>query len=208
MLCGWDRNNTLTAWAFLGWPTATLTAQLGCGRDIVLQWANEASLTGVPIIQLASLSETRILYAKGIRMANTGSLPGSFLNEASLRPTPSTFTDPKLFDWLDAATATELDTLSFGVVAMALDGTVEHYNTAEGKLANLTPARVVGKNFFTAVAPCTNNFMVAERFASELNLDVVIDYVFTLRMAPKKVHLRLMRRPSSHQMFLVVERRK
>lgn len=108
------------------------------------------------------------------------------------RSTPAAYTDPNLFDWLHTATAAELDTLPFGIVAMALDGTVEHYNVAEGKLAGLTPSRVIGRNFFTAVAPCTNNFMVAHRFAEEAELDDVINYVFTLRMAPKKVHLRLM----------------
>ena len=123
------------------------------------------------------------------------------------RSTPAAYTDPGLFDWLYTATAAELDTLPFGVVAMALDGTVEHYNIAEGKLAGLTPSRVVGRNFFSAVAPCTNNFMVAHRFADETEMDDVINYVFTLRMAPKKVHLRLMKRSDSKQMYLVVERR-
>ncbi len=120
---------------------------------------------------------------------------------------PAVFTDPNLFDWLSGATAADLDNLTFGVVGMTLDGTVESYNVVEGKLAGLTPSRVIGRNFFTSVAPCTNNFMVAERFRSEADIDAVIDYVFTLRMAPKKVHLRLMKRASSRQMYLVVEKR-
>lgn len=127
--------------------------------------------------------------------------------EDDQRPLPAVCTDPALFDWLYTATAAELDSLTFGVVAMALDGTVEHYNVAEGKLAGLTPGRVIGRNFFTAVAPCTNNFMVAHRFTAEPDLDDVINYVFTLRMAPKKVHLRMMKRSGSKQMYLVVERR-
>ena len=126
---------------------------------------------------------------------------------AGQRATPAVYTDPGLFDWLYTASAAELDTLPFGIVAMTLDGTVEHYNIAEGKLAGLTPSRVIGRNFFTAVAPCTNNFMVAHRFAEETEIDDVINYVFTLRMAPKKVHLRMMKRPESKQMYLVVERR-
>ena len=133
-------------------------------------------------------------------------LPATDVKEGQ-RPIPTAFTDPGLFDWLNTATTAEIDSLSFGVVGMTLDGTVDVYNVAEGKLAGLTPARVIGKNFFTAVAPCTNNFMVAERYATETDMDAVIDYVFTLRMAPKKVHLRLMRRSTSQQMYLVVERR-
>ena len=142
-------------------------------------------------------------------MSSTSVLPAMVRKDAGddVRATPTAFTDPGLFGWLYTATAVELDTLPFGVVAMALDGTVEHYNLAEGKLAGLKAERVIGKNFFTAVAPCTNNFMVAERFLMEPDIDEVIDYVFTLRMAPKKVHLRLMKRSSSKQMYLIVERR-
>ena len=127
--------------------------------------------------------------------------------EDGSRSTPTDFANATLFDWLYTATAAEIDTLPFGVVVMTLDGIVKHYNIAEGKLAGLTPARVIGRNFFTSVAPCTNNFMVAERFATEPDMDAIIDYVFTLRMTPKKVRLRLMRRPTSLQMFLIVERR-
>ena len=123
------------------------------------------------------------------------------------RTAPSVFTDPGLFDWLTSATVVELDTLPFGVIAMSLDGTVEAYNVAESKLAGLTPERVIGKNFFSNVAPCTNNFMVAHRFQTEANLDVVIDYVLTLRMTPKKVHMRLLRRHDASSMFLVIQRR-
>ncbi len=120
---------------------------------------------------------------------------------------PHLFTDPGLFDWLILATAVELDALAFGVIAMTLDGTVEAYNLAESKLAGLTPERVVGKNFFTNVAPCTNNFMVAHRFQTERELDAVIDYVLTLRMTPKKVHMRLLRRHDASRMFLIIQRR-
>ena len=117
------------------------------------------------------------------------------------------FADPRLFDTLAKATAAMLDALPFGVVALALDGTVEAYNSFEAKLAGLTPVRVIGRNFFTNVAPCTNNFMVAERFQTEPDVDAIIDYVFTLRMTPKKVRLRLLKRTGVTQMYLVVERR-
>ena len=135
----------------------------------------------------------------------TAPLPAAPMDGA-LSDLPS-FTDPTLFDWLNAASAAELDSLPFGVVAMAPDGLVEAYNVAEAKLAGLTAGRVIGRNFFTTVAPCTNNFMVAQRFQGENEIDAVIDYVFTLRMMPKKVRLRLLKRESVPQMYLVVERR-
>ena len=131
----------------------------------------------------------------------TGEPPGA------RRTFPDLFTDPGLFDWLNSATVIELDTAPYGVIAMSLDGTVEAYNLAESKLAGLTPERVIGKNFFSSVAPCTNNFMVAHRFQTETDLDAVIDYVLTLRMMPKKVHMRMLRRHDASRMFLVIQRR-
>ncbi len=128
-------------------------------------------------------------------------------NADSERSDVPRFANPGLLDILSSASAAELDGLPFGVVALALNGTVEAYNAFEAKLAGLTPGRVIGRNFFANVAPCTNNFMVAGRFETEPDLDAVIDYVFTLRMTPKKVRLRLLKRANLAQMYLVVERR-
>ena len=134
--------------------------------------------------------------------------PISSLAEAGSERSPVPgFTDPNLFDMLGGATALELDELLFGVVVLSLDGTVIAYNAFEAKLAGLTAGRVIGRNFFANVAPCTNNFMVAERFETEPDIDAIIDYVFTLRMTPKKVRLRLLKRTGFLQMYLIVERR-
>ena len=116
-----------------------------------------------------------------------------------------TFTDPSLFDRLEASDDAALDTAPFGIVVMTEDGTVTGYNLAESRLSGLAPARVIGRHFFSAVAPCTNNFMVAQRFETEATLDAIIDYVFTLRIRPTKVRLRLLRQPG-RRMYLVVER--
>ena len=142
-------------------------------------------------------------------MIDTAARPEGMMDEpgGATRALPGPFTEPELFDWLSTATAVELDTLPYGVIAMSLDGTVEAYNLAESKLAGLTPERVIGKNFFSSVAPCTNNFMVAHRFQTEADLDVVIDYVLTLRMTPRKVHMRMLRRHDASRMFLVIQRR-
>jgi photoactive yellow protein len=118
-----------------------------------------------------------------------------------------TFTLPGLLGQLEAADAAMLDALPFGVIGMALDGTVTSYNAAESRLAGLTPAKVIGRHFFSAVAPCTNNFMVAHRFETEPDIDDIIDYVFTLRMLPTKVRLRMLKQANFTHMFLVVERR-
>jgi len=120
---------------------------------------------------------------------------------------PNRLDSRDLFNWLEAASPEDLDRLPFGVVAMAPDCIVEQYNLAEAELSGLTPARVIGRHFFTAVAPCTNNFMVAHRFETETEIDDMIDYVFTFRLAPLKVRLRLMKRPDSRHLYLGVEKR-
>ncbi len=117
------------------------------------------------------------------------------------------FTDPDLLEQLKAADDAFFDALPFGVVAMAEDGKVTSYNRSESKLSGLTPANVVGRHFFSGVAPCMNNFMVAHRFETEPALDDVIDYVFTLRMQPTAVRLRLLKQPDGRRMYLVVERK-
>jgi photoactive yellow protein len=112
-----------------------------------------------------------------------------------------------LFGWLEGATAADLDRIPFGLVAMAVDGTVEHYNLAEAQLSGLSASRVLGRHFFTLVAPCTNNFMVAHRFEAEPEIDAIIDYVFTFKIAPTKVRLRLLKQPHGRRIYLAVQLR-
>jgi photoactive yellow protein len=120
---------------------------------------------------------------------------------------PLGFDSPHLFAWLEHASADALDDLPFGVVALAADGTVTRYNAAEAAFSGLTRSRVVGRHFFTSVAPCTNNVMVARRFESEAEIDDVIDYVFTFRLVPRKVRLRLLKRAGARFSYLIVGRR-
>jgi photoactive yellow protein len=86
-----------------------------------------------------------------------------------------------------------LDGLPYGVIGMATDGTVDIYNAAESRLAGLSPSRVLGQHLFTVVAPCMNNYLVAQRLEDEVELDVIVPYVLTLRMRPTPVKLRLLR---------------
>jgi photoactive yellow protein len=133
------------------------------------------------------------------------------------RPTPYTtlvledparlsIRDPDLAKALDELAAAALDRLEFGVVRMDRAGRVIAYNTAEAELSGLAAAGVVGQDFFVQVAPCTNNYLVAQRFRDEDELDESIDYVFTFRMFPTPVRLRMLKRPDSPHQYLAVER--
>jgi len=114
------------------------------------------------------------------------------------------FDMPDLIDVLETLDFDGLDALGFGVIAMAADGIVVGYNDAESALSGLARDRVIGRHFFSAVAPCTNNFMVSHCYETETVLDRTIDYVFTLRMKPCKVKLRMLKRAGARSMYLAV----
>lgn len=120
------------------------------------------------------------------------------------------FADADLQRHLDHCSDAELDALDFGVIAFDADGLVRRYNQYESKAAGLLPARVLGQALFTAVAPCMNNFMVAQRFddaaSQRLTLDDTIDYVLTLRMRPVKVRLRLLAVAGAAHRYVLVQR--
>lgn len=121
------------------------------------------------------------------------------------------FDDIQLADSLARLSAAELDTLDFGVIGIDDAGVVQAYNVFESNCAGLSIDRVMGHPLFTVVAPCMNNFLVAQRFddaaAAGTSLDATIDYVLTLRMRPVKVKLRLLAEPGAALRFVLVARR-
>ena len=120
------------------------------------------------------------------------------------------FVTPEPVRALDALSDVELDSLEFGVIGFDAATVVQRYNSFESRCAGLSPQRVLGHPLFTTVAPCMNNFMVAQRFddaaASGIALDATIDYVLTLRMRPVKVQLRLLADPQSTMRYVLVLR--
>jgi photoactive yellow protein len=124
---------------------------------------------------------------------------------------PLLFNDADMVVRLAASSAAELDALDFGVIGFDAATLVTAYNAFESKAAALAPERVLGQPLFTVVAPCMNNFMVAQRFDDAvLNaqpLDATIDYVLTLRMRPVKVALRLLYEPGADLRYVLVNRR-
>lgn len=115
------------------------------------------------------------------------------------------FADIRLNE-LDGLNDQELDLLPFGVIGMSSDGIVEIYNRTEARLAGLSPDKVLGSHFFSTIAQCMNNFLVAQRFVDELELDVVIDFVLTFRMRPTPVRLRLLKSSFSRRRYILLDR--
>lgn len=120
------------------------------------------------------------------------------------------FTDTDLADWLSQAAKCDLDQLDFGTIGFNAAGFVSHYNRFESDAAALSPERVLGHPLFSVVAPCMNNYLVAQRFedaaASGMPLDATIDYVLTLRMRPVKVKLRLLAKVGAGVRWVLVHR--
>lgn len=120
------------------------------------------------------------------------------------------FADEQVLSCLQDATDPEIDQLDFGVIGFDAEGVVRRYNAFESRAAGLSLAKVIGHPLFTVVAPCMNNFLVAQRFedAAEQGqpLDATIDYVLTLRMRPVKVRLRLLAAPGTDLRYVLVNR--
>lgn len=109
-------------------------------------------------------------------------------------------------DTLLTLEADQLDTLPFGVVGLSAEGIVEIYNATEAQLAGLHRDGVIGTHYFSVTAQCMNNFMVAQRFEDEAEIDAIIDYVLTLRMRPTPVRLRLVKARRADRRFILIQR--
>jgi photoactive yellow protein len=107
---------------------------------------------------------------------------------------------------LEAMDAAQQDSLPFGVVGLDSTTMVKIYNGTEAQMSGLDSQNVLGVPFFDAVGQCMNNFMVAQRFEDEPELDAVFPYVLTLRMRPTRVRLRLLASSDVPHRYILIER--
>jgi photoactive yellow protein len=117
------------------------------------------------------------------------------------------FSDGALLDRLEALDGPLFDELDFGLIVMDRSGLVVWYNDYESRRAGIAQEKVVGKNFFESVGPCTNNYLIAQRYTDDPDLDQELDFVFTLRMAPTPVRLRMLAKSGSSRQYLAVRNR-
>ncbi|TAE24270.1 MAG: photoactive yellow protein [Cytophagales bacterium] len=116
------------------------------------------------------------------------------------------FSDPNLLEWLEQQSNEQLDDASFGVVRMTRDGIVEAYCKSESHITGISPAYAVGKYYFTQIAPCANNVMIAAKYARP-HLDEELDYILTYVCDPVRVRLRLLKSPDSTYQYFLVNRK-
>ena len=88
----------------------------------------------------------------------------------------------------------DLDQLPFGAIRLDKEGKILSYNQTEADLAGRKKENVVGKNFFTEVAPCTDVQDFASKFREGVQkgtLHTVFPYVFDYNMDPRNVWVTL-----------------
>ena len=105
--------------------------------------------------------------------------------------------------------AAELDALPFGAIRLDKEGKILTYNLAESNLTGRKPDDVVGKSFFTEVAPCTNVREFAGRFHEGVAkgvLNAVFPYRFDFQMDPVDVIVTLFYDASSESCWVFVNR--
>jgi photoactive yellow protein len=106
------------------------------------------------------------------------------------------FDDDDLGEKLRHASDDQLDNAPFGVIKVDDEGTVEFFNRYEAELSGMDPDDVHGRNFFTQVAPCTNNRLFRGRFKKGVRrgeLDETFTYTYTYKMRPTLVDVHLYR---------------
>ena len=88
----------------------------------------------------------------------------------------------------------ELDRLPIGAIRLDREGKILSYNQTEADLAGRRKEAVLGKNFFTDVAPCTNVQEFAGKFREGVqkgSLHTVFPYIFDFQMDPRNVWVTL-----------------
>ena len=103
----------------------------------------------------------------------------------------------------------ELDELPFGVIKVDKGGTVLAYNAAEARLAARTPSEVIGRHFFTEIAPCTNVPSFAARFHRGIELGQLRDvfpFTFPFPTGSVLVTVTLLHEPGTDHAWIFVDR--
>jgi photoactive yellow protein len=103
----------------------------------------------------------------------------------------------------------QLNNLAFGAVELDASGKILKYNAVEGAITGRDPKAVIGKNFFTEVAPCTNRPEFKGVFDAGVrakNLNTMFEYVFDHQMKPTKVKIHMKSAISGDTYWMFVKR--
>lgn len=103
----------------------------------------------------------------------------------------------------------QLDALAFGAIELDATGKILKYNAVEGSITGRDPQAVIGKNFFSDVAPCTNRKEFKGVFDAGVlakNLNTMFEYVFDHEMKATKVKIHMTQSLSGGTYWIFVKR--
>lgn len=103
----------------------------------------------------------------------------------------------------------QLNKLAFGAIELDASGRIIKYNAVEGAITGRDPKTMIGKNFFTEVAPCTNRPEFKGVFDTGVrskNLNVLFEYVFDHQMKPTKVKIHMKQAITGTSYWIFVKR--
>jgi len=156
-----------------------------------------------------SFDDTEASEAESNRTASDGAPAGRAETASPSDAGPLNFEDDDLGERLRTCSTDELNDAPFGIVAVDDDGVVEFYNRYESEMSGVERNQAVGKNFFTQLAPCSNNRIFLGRFKKGVRtgeMDERFNYTFTYKMRPTLVDIRLYRDEASNNWILVRKR--
>ena len=111
---------------------------------------------------------------------------------------------------VESMTSEELDRLPMGAIQLDGEGKILKYNQTEAEISGRDPKQVLGKNFFTEVAPCTDVKEFAGQFRQgyqQRELDTVFPYLFDFKMQPTRVWVRLFYSRNTNTAWVFVRQR-
>ena len=102
-----------------------------------------------------------------------------------------------------------VDSLAFGAVQLDRNGLLLTFNAAEAQITGRSAKDVLGRNFFTDVAPCTNTPKFKGEFDKGIaagKLNVMFEYVFDHVMVPTKVRVHMKKALAGDSYWVCVKR--
>ncbi|MBD5635783.1 MAG: PAS domain-containing protein [Candidatus Eremiobacteraeota bacterium] len=101
------------------------------------------------------------------------------------------------FDLEKASAVKDVNDLPFGVIVVDREGTITDYNTYEADMTGFSKERVLGRNFFHDVAPCTAIQQFEGRFeaflASHSTSIEPFEFTFPFAKGPQRVSIVFVR---------------
>ena len=105
------------------------------------------------------------------------------------------FDDVELSDVLARIPRKGRDRMQFGIIELDFNGVIMAYNMGEAQMSGRNASDMIGKNFFTDMAPCTKTPEFYGRFKAGVasgTFSVRFDYLFDYESEPRAVRVSMM----------------